>query len=62
MMVAPPGGFVQLPGVSGKTHGEESEKEACNLKPKDAGGVGKGLPHGGAEAARAAREAVASIG
>jgi hypothetical protein len=62
VVVAPSGGSVELPGVEGETHGEKSEEEAGDLEPEDPGGVGKGMPEGGAEAACSAGETVAAGG
>jgi hypothetical protein len=60
MVVAPTGGPIELPGVEGETHREESEEEAGDLEPKDPGSVGKGMPEGGAEAASSPGEAAAA--
>jgi hypothetical protein len=62
VVVAPSGGPVELPGVEGETHREESEEEAGDLEPEDPGGVGKGMPEGGAEAACSPGEAAAACG
>jgi len=61
MMVAPSRGFPELPGVNGEASGEESEEEAGDLEPKNAGSVGEGTPEGTAEASCAAGEAAAAF-
>jgi len=51
MVIAPSRGSIKLPGVEGETHREKDEEEAGDLEPEDPGGVGKGMPEGGAKTA-----------
>ena len=62
MVVAPSGGFVELPGVDRKNQRENGEEGAGDLEGEDAGSVGEGAPHGCAEASCAAGETTAAFG